>query len=143
MLIEFRGKIYEISPFVLYFLIAVVGILVLGLLSYGLYGLSTFFYSSPSSGILAHPSALGSSDQTLPFDATDSSFVSSVSQFPQEVQQVLATHDPSHLNAELVCSFEGKGRVASRIGDGFDCRKTENLKMFVIHNIHYHCCVVP
>ncbi len=128
MLLEIKGKIHEVPNLFLFF----VAVLVLVGLFYGLYALAGHLFLAQQP-IVAEPGDLSSPTGAVAANAS--------STLPIEVRKTLA--DQPEATAAQLCSFDGRGRVANAVGVGFDCRKTEHLKILLIHDKKIFCCVVP
>ena len=122
MLFEIAGKVYEINDTFLFIVGGIIGVFTL---LFVIWGLGSFFASMP---ILAEPASI---------DAP------SVEQqpIPKEAQVVLNSNPKA--TAEDLCSFDGRGRLAGKIANKFDCRSTENLKIITLKASTVYCCVVP
>lgn len=127
MLFEIGGKVYEINDTFLYVLGGIALVCILGL---GVWGISGLVTQIP---LIAEPSPVGvDAEQNI---GTQSAFT------PKEVEEVL--EDNPKAGAEELCHFNGRGRLAGKIANKFDCRSTESLKILTIEASTIYCCVAP
>lgn len=157
MLFEFKGKVYEINNFVLIiiviiisvgfiYLLYIITISLVGIIPHDLFS-NIFSHGNTDSTTMDSSIKHNSMGNAFNFNNITNNETTHKNNFnykerlPYEVQDVLKDND-NPTNDEI-CYFNGRGRVANSIGDKFDCRKTEDLKIITIKNKNIFCCVTP